>query len=193
MDLSPAAALRLQRAFKQLNRLMVLNWRLGLGAFLNGTRWGGAYMIIRHTGRKSGRPYLTPVNYAEVDGDIFCTAGFGRGSDWYRNLLAAGGGEIWLPNGRWAVSAADAGDEPQRAALLRRVLIASGFAAHAFGVDPHTLDDAALERLLEDYRLLRLQRVAPLTGPDGPGDLAWIWPLATAALLLALLRKETRS
>jgi hypothetical protein len=29
----------------------------------------------RHVGRKSGTVYHTPVNFAEVDGDIICTAG----------------------------------------------------------------------------------------------------------------------
>jgi deazaflavin-dependent oxidoreductase (nitroreductase family) len=192
MDISPAASQRLRDAFKLLNRIMVLHWRLGLGGFLNGTRWGGAYMIIGHTGRRSGRTYRTPVNYTVSEGDIFCTAGFGRTSDWYRNLLAAGGGEIWLPDGRWAVSATDAGDHPQRIALLRQVLIASGFAALAFGVDPGAMSDDVLEQLLQTYRLVRLRRVAPLTGPGGPGDLAWLWPLISAALLLALLRKEKR-
>ena len=27
------------------------------------------------------------------------------------------------------------------------------------------------------YHLLRLRRVAPLNGPDGPGDRGWLWPL----------------
>jgi deazaflavin-dependent oxidoreductase (nitroreductase family) len=46
-------------------------------------------MMIKHRGRKSRREYLTPVNYAVVDEEIYCTAGFGSISDWYRNMLVS--------------------------------------------------------------------------------------------------------
>ena len=51
---------------------------------------------IRHVGRKSGRPYVTPVR-ARLTGDTFIIPlTFGNQSDWSRNVRAAGGCEIRL-------------------------------------------------------------------------------------------------
>jgi hypothetical protein len=41
------------------------------------------------------------------------------------------------------------------------------------------------------YMLVRIRREAARTGKGGPGDLAWLWPLAALLLLpLALRRKQ---
>ena len=90
----------LRRAFHTLNHFMVFMWKLGLGPLIN--IWPaviGRIMVIQHRGRKSGRQYLTPVNYAQVDGEVYCTAGFGPRTDWYRNIMAAPDVSIWLPKG----------------------------------------------------------------------------------------------
>src|SRR6516164_5915507 len=51
---------------------------------------------IRHIGRKSGRPYVTPVG-ARLAGDTFVIPlTFGNQSDWSRNVRAAGGCVIRL-------------------------------------------------------------------------------------------------
>lgn len=184
----------LRQGFKQFNRFMVLLWRLGLGRMVNmSPDYGGRIMVLTHTGRKSGRTYRTPVNYAEKDDAIYCTAGFGRVSDWYRNALATPQIELWLPDGRWSAVAEDVSDHPDRLALLREVLIASGFAAGAAGLDPRTMPDSELAEATDAYRLLRLERRATLTGPGGPGDLVWVWPVVgLAALLAAVVGKRRR-
>jgi deazaflavin-dependent oxidoreductase (nitroreductase family) len=51
---------------------------------------------VRHVGRKSGRPYVTPVG-ARLAGDTFVIPlTFGNQSDWSRNVRAAGGCVIRL-------------------------------------------------------------------------------------------------
>jgi deazaflavin-dependent oxidoreductase (nitroreductase family) len=51
---------------------------------------------IRHVGRRSGRPYVTPAG-ARLTGDTFVIPlTFGSSSDWSRNVRAAGGCEIRL-------------------------------------------------------------------------------------------------
>ena len=78
----------LRKVFHAMNRFMVFMWKIGLGKAINIWPAGfGRIMVIKHRGRKSGKEYLTPVNYAIVDGEIYCTAGFGSISDWYRNML----------------------------------------------------------------------------------------------------------
>ena len=76
----------LRRLFKMLNRyFMVPAFRLGLG-FLVGTPFGGYIMVLRTVGRKTGKIRSTPVNYAILDGHIYCLSGFGAGAHWVRNL-----------------------------------------------------------------------------------------------------------
>ena len=177
---TPELEQQLRVGFKVFNKFMLLMWRLGLGWWLNIWPAGfGRIMVLTHTGRKSGLRRRTPVNYALVDGEIYCTAGFGKGSDWYRNLMANPTVEVWLP-GRpdsWRAGVAeDISDSPQRMALLRQVLIASGFAARSLGIDPVKESDEQLAQVSADYRLLHIRRLEARTGPGGPGDLAWIWP-----------------
>jgi deazaflavin-dependent oxidoreductase (nitroreductase family) len=186
--MDPIIAQRLRRIFKTMNRFMILLWRLGLGRAINA--WpevGGRVMVLCHTGRKSGLQRRTPVNYAIIDGDIYCTVGFGPATDWYRNVKAEPSVEVWLPDGWWAGTAEDVTGGVGHLAQLRQVLIASGFAAVAAGVDPHSLTDAELERATGDYRLVRIRRQAARTGPGGPGELAWVWPLATMLVVLLAL------
>lgn len=175
---------RTRRAFRFFNRGMLLLWRLGLGGWVNA--WpsvGGRIMVLGHYGRASGRLYRTPVNYAERNGDLYCVAGFGRQSDWYRNVLARPDIDVWLPDGRWQGHAVDCSADPDRLARIRDVLIASGWAAVFAGVNPRRCSDAALEAATADYCVLRILRTAPLSGPGGPGDLLWVWPDAAAMLL----------
>ena len=191
-DMDPRLAQFLRRAFWWLNRFMVLMWRLGLGSWLNDVRTGGQIMVITHIGRKSGLRRQTPVNYAIVDGELYCTAGFGRLSDWYRNIRVQPKVEVWLPHGRWMGEVEDISASPNYAALMRQVLIGSGFAARVAGLNPSKMGDEALIAATRGYRLLHIRRTSAATGPGGPGDLAWVWPLSSAFLLLLLWRPSGR-
>ena len=144
-----------------MNRFMVWMWKIGGGKIMN--MWpsvGGRIMVIKHRGRKSGREYLTPVNYALVNGEIYCTAGFGSVSDWYRNMLVRPQVELWLPEGRSFYCAEDVSDSPNRLFLMRQIIIASGFAARLFGIDHKKLSDEQLDAISKDYRLIHFRQVA---------------------------------
>jgi hypothetical protein len=54
------------------------------------------------------------------------------------------------------------------------------------------MTDAELDELTRKHQLIRIRRGAARTGPDGPGDLAWVWPVATMALALLLLLRPRR-
>jgi len=181
-----------RQVFRQLNHFMLLLWRLGLGGWVN--LWpqvGGRIMVLTHIGRKTGQKRRTPVNYTLSDGDVYCVAGFGRVSDWYRNLKANPAVEVWLPQGWWAGYAEEVTEAEARAGLIRQVLIASGFAAYAAGLDPVQMSDAELLAATADYRLIRIRRTEACTGAGGPGDLAWLWPITTFGLLAAgLVRRR---
>ena len=190
MELSQTTEERLRTTFKFFNQFMVLLWRLGLGSWMIGTKYGGYILVIKHIGRKTGLTRFTPVNYATIDGDIYCTSGFGKSADWYRNIQSNPEVEVWLPNSRWAGIAEDVTDTENRTEILRHVITASGFAGPLFGINPKNLTDDDFETLLESYRLIRIQRAEALTGPGGPGDLAWIWPITTFVLLWVLTRRR---
>jgi deazaflavin-dependent oxidoreductase (nitroreductase family) len=191
--ISPTLERQLRQTFKRINPLMLLLWRLGLGRWVN--CWpavGGRILVLAHTGRRTGRRRLTPLNYAVVDGQLYVTAGFGAAADWYRNLQARPAIEAWLPEGWWAGTAEEVTDPAQRLPLMRQVLIGSGIVGPLFGLNPRTLDDEALARATAEYRVIRLRRTAARTGEGGPGDLAWVWVAATAVLLLRLGRRGRR-
>ena len=192
MNISTVAGERLIKLFKVLNRFMLVIWRLGLGSWGNGTKFGGSVMILRHRGRKTGLLRSTPLNYAVVEGDIYCMSGFGRSSDWYQNVLAHPLVEIWLPDGRWLGQAEDANAASDAMDKIHKVLVASGFAGPLFGFNPRRMSEADYRQLLDDYRLVRIRPVKALTGPGGPGDLAWVWPVSTFILLGVLIRKRVR-
>jgi deazaflavin-dependent oxidoreductase (nitroreductase family) len=158
---TPAELDRLRKAFRLLNKFMVFMWKIGLGRMIN--FWPaviGRIMVIRHVGRKSGKERLTPVNYVAVEGEIYCLAGFGPGSDWYRNIMAAPQVELWLPSGRIRARAQDISESPKRGFLLRQVIIASGFAAPLFGLDPKKLSEEAFLAATSSYRLIHFEREA---------------------------------
>jgi deazaflavin-dependent oxidoreductase (nitroreductase family) len=179
----------LRQSFKRLNFFMLWMWRLGFRRYVN--FWPavlGRIMVITHTGRKTGLRRRTPVNYAIVGIDIYCTAGYGALSDWYLNIQANPQVEIWLPDSWWAGVAEDISQDEQRIPLLRQVIIASGIVGPLFGVNPKKMTDQELDKATTNYRLIHIRREQRLKGPGGPGDLAWIWiPILVVLIVLALL------
>jgi deazaflavin-dependent oxidoreductase (nitroreductase family) len=193
MTFDPAIERKLQQGFKYLNYFMLLLWRLGLGWMLNSyPPTFGRYLVITHTGRKSGKRRRTPLNYAEVDGELYIVAGFGKKADWYHNIAANPQVEIWLKDGWYAGVAEDISDGPEKVKLMRPVLIGSGFVASLFGLNIKKMSDEELGEMCASYRLFHLKRTAPITGRGGPGDLAWVWQIATLYLLLARCRGKKR-
>jgi deazaflavin-dependent oxidoreductase (nitroreductase family) len=161
MDVSKSTAKQLnalRRVFRAMNPFMVFMLKIGMGWMMN--LWpevSGRIMVIKHRGRKSGKEYLTPVNYAVVDGEVYCTAGFGSISDWYKNIMANPNVEIWLPEGKRKVQAEDVSEAPNRTFLMRQVIIGSGFAGPLFGVNQKKLNDEQLDAVTKEYRLIHFK------------------------------------
>ncbi len=191
--IDPHTEERLRQGFKKyLNPFMLTMWRLGLGIlFKVWPEISGSVMVLTHIGRKTGIKRYQPLNYAIVDDDIYCVAAFGGISDWYRNIRANPNVEVWLPDGWWAGVAEDISDSPARIQLLRQVMIGSGFAAYVAGLNPRKMTDEEIDTESKKYRLLRIHRSEARTGPGGPGNLGWVWQLATIILLgLVLFRRR---
>ena len=72
---------------------------------LAGKRWNPIFAILEHRGRKSGRRHSTPVAARRIVGGFVISLAFGAQVDWYRNLVAAGGGTIRWQGDTYPVTA----------------------------------------------------------------------------------------
>ncbi len=168
---------QMRAMFKQLNKFMLFMWRLGLGPIIS-TPQSGYIMVLVSTGHKSGLLRRAPVNFARDGDTVYCLAGLGAKTHWYRNLMADPHCEVWLPDGRWAGIAEEIKDETERLPILRRVLIRSGFAAKLFdGIEPAYMSEDHLRALDPSYKVIKIKLREQTTGAGGPGDLVWVWPV----------------
>ena len=60
-----------------------LFYAIGLGPI-----YGRIVLLLTTTGRKSGLPRVTPLQYEEMDGKIVIGSARGTKADWYRNIVA---------------------------------------------------------------------------------------------------------
>jgi deazaflavin-dependent oxidoreductase (nitroreductase family) len=90
----------LQKLPRLIYRLMKLPprvlYRLGLGSLI-----GRYVFLLTTTGRKSGLPRVTPLQYEERDEAIVAAAMHGTGADWVRNILADPCVEVEVKNRRF--------------------------------------------------------------------------------------------
>lgn len=56
--------------------------------------WLPGFGIVQHRGRRSGRPYRTPINVFRVSDGYVAALTYGTDTDWVKNVLAAGGCEL---------------------------------------------------------------------------------------------------
>lgn len=163
---------------------MVPLFRLGLGVFI-GNPLTGYIMVLKTLGRKSGKLRYTPVNYAILDGQIYCVAGFGQTSLWYRNLQAQPRLELLLPAGAVSGVAETVSDAAEAVRALRQVLISAGLAGYFYGFNPRTVSETRLRELADTALVIRIR-------PDGLGSGAgdaggWLWLLVFGLSALWLI------
>ncbi|NKQ59126.1 nitroreductase family deazaflavin-dependent oxidoreductase [Amycolatopsis sp. K13G38] len=67
-----------------------------VAAKLAGHRFMPLWGLVRHRGRKSGKPYETPIAIIGSTADaVYIGLPWGRRTDWVRNLQAGGGTLAW--------------------------------------------------------------------------------------------------
>ena len=79
------------RIFKLPNRIRIFNKYVTnrlLRGFTNLSH--GPFAIIRHVGRRSGKPYETTIMVWPMGNGFVIALTYGPEVDWYRNILAAG-------------------------------------------------------------------------------------------------------
>ena len=189
---------QLRAAFRFLNRNMLLLWRLGLG-WLMANPTSGYIMVLATTGRKSGARRLVPLNFADGEDTVYCLAGFGRTTHWLLNLQADPECEVWLPDGRRLRGRGDLVEtEARRVDLVREILVRSGFAAKLAepGVDLSTTSNDVIAELGSQpgrrYEVVEIKLGDTVTGPGGPSDLTWVWPVVGLTAVAGWLVRRHR-
>ncbi|HBX70202.1 MAG TPA: hypothetical protein DEH25_12700 [Chloroflexi bacterium] len=180
----------MRRFFWYINKyFMVPMFRLGLGE-LFGNPLSGYIMVMKPIGRKSGKQFYTPVNYAIRNGCVYCLSGGRRTSDWFRNLLAHPEVEIILPGGAIFARAEEVNDPDERCMMARQVLINAGFAGFFEGYNPRNISDEELQEKISDLPVLRFTPLGVGNGAADPAGWAWVWTVV--ALLALILGRVTK-
>ncbi len=176
-----------RKIFRYFNKFfMVPMFRLGFGALM-GNPITGYIMVIKTIGRKSGKQRFTPVNYAIIDGNIYCTAGFGRMAHWYLNMMAHPSIEIILPGGALSVTAEEVKDEKEALRALKHIFRNAGFAGFFEGYNPYTSPDEKFQETLQNAPVIRLHPQSIGSGAFDPGGWSWATVFIGSFLVLWLM------
>jgi deazaflavin-dependent oxidoreductase (nitroreductase family) len=175
----------LHRGFLAVNRYFAVPaLRAGLGALFS-TPIGGYLMLLRTKGRSSGQLREAPLGYVITDGAVYCVAGFGRKTHWFRNIEADPHVEVVLPGRAFAGIAEEVTDPVEYLARMRGLLTALGLVGReTVGCDPRTVSDDELRERTRGLPLVRIRATGIAAGPSDPGGLAWI-PVQVAAIWLS--------
>ncbi|WP_433870463.1 nitroreductase family deazaflavin-dependent oxidoreductase [Saccharopolyspora sp. CA-218241] len=147
-----------RRIPRWLARLPIPLFRIGLGPLL-----GGRLMVLEHRGRRSGEPRLVALEVlAREPGALYLVSGYGRRSQWFRNVLADPAVRIWTGALRGAPGRAEVLPAAEARARLQRYRDVHPAAARALGraLDlPALADPAPLPEDIADR--LPIVRIAP--------------------------------
>ncbi len=176
----------LQRGFLLLNRgFMAPLLRSGLG-WLIGNPLTGHLMLLRTRGRRSGRRREAPLGYVIRNGAVYCVAGYGEPTPWYRNLVADPDVEVILPTRQFRGRAQPVADPAEWLAAYRALIASFGLVGASVVGDVAALADA---ELLARHRALPVGRITPaageapvVAGAFDPGGAGWL--VANAAMLM---------
>ena len=182
----------LQRGFLWLNRLFVAPaLRAGLGPLV-GNPVTAHLMLLRTRGRRSGRIREAPLGYVIRDGFVYCVAGYGAGTPWFRNLVDNPTVEVVLPGRTVRGVAEPVTDDGEWLRAYRQLIGSFGLVGRLVDGGVDRLDDATLlatHRALPVVRIRSLDPPGPLSaGPWDPGGRGWLVTWGVLGAALAILR-----
>ncbi|WP_119697246.1 nitroreductase family deazaflavin-dependent oxidoreductase [Microbacterium halotolerans] len=106
--------------------------RFNRGAMRTAGTPGASAQVIRTVGRRSGRPYRTPIGLRRTQSGWIVTLPYGTTPDWLKNLLAAGSAEVETEG---EVRAVTAPRVVPRHDVMHLLGTGDRVVAHLFGVD----------------------------------------------------------
>ncbi|MDX1615312.1 MAG: nitroreductase family deazaflavin-dependent oxidoreductase [Candidatus Promineifilaceae bacterium] len=168
-------------SLRWLYRSPIVLWRLGLGPIV-----GQILLLLTHTGRKSGRPRRTLIEYHSLDGHYYAPCAFGPRSDWYQNIVADPRVTIQTAAGTRSAHAQRVTTDRELLSVYRlfkrrNPLLLSWY----LGSLDIPEDEAAILANKAHIYWIRFDPSKAITPPPLPADRIWFWP-ALGALLLAV-------
>lgn len=181
----------LYRGLGVANRYLALPLlRAGLGPLMS-TPLTGSLMILRTRGRKTGLLRETPLGYAILDGSVWCCAGFGAQTHWYRNILADPGVEVVLANGSAFAGTAEVVTDPTAFAHgFRHLVLSMGVLGERIVGDVSSASDEAVRAMGAGLPLIRIRPTGIAAGPADPGG--WFWLMPALICVWWLVRRSTK-
>ncbi|WP_404388969.1 nitroreductase family deazaflavin-dependent oxidoreductase [Humibacillus xanthopallidus] len=153
----------------------------------------GYFLTLTTTGRRSGVPRRTPLNYAILDGRVYLLCGFGAHADWYRNLTADPQVTLSLPGRVVHGRAAPVADPAEAERAMLAVVRNSGIALVFEGLNPLTATDEQLRTKFAGRPVVRVDTPEPVCpGLHDPGSPAWLLPHVVAPLALSVAVRALR-
>lgn len=140
---------------KSLNTRMAANYRRGIGPT-------GVVLLLTTTGRKSGLPRVTPLQFEQMDGEFVIASARGAQADWFKNILA--NPQVHVQIGKQEFDAqAEAVTDPLRIAdfielRLRRHPFMIRLIMHLFDGLPWRFNRADLEKFCQEKAMVILHR-----------------------------------
>lgn len=164
----------LHQTFSLVNRWFALPvLRAGLGPLFS-TPVTGSLMVLRTTGRTSGLPREAPLGYVIHGGAVYCCAGFGRRTAWYRNLTADPRVEVVLPTLAFSGVAETVTDRSEWDGVFPAYVRALGLVGRFTLGDSSANDPESAELLWRSLPLVRIRPTGLATGPADPGGSLWV-------------------
>ncbi|HEX5149047.1 MAG TPA: nitroreductase/quinone reductase family protein [Candidatus Limnocylindrales bacterium] len=191
-----AALPALYRGFLVINRRLAgPALRAGLGP-LFATPLTGSMMLLRTHGRTSGLLREAPLGYLIRDGAIYCVAGFGARTHWYRNILVDSHVECVLPTVALSGTAEIVTDPLEWAPAYRALIGSMGVIGRLTVGDVADMSEQELDAQRAAFPLIRIRPTGIAPGAFDPGGLGWIpaFAISTWATLrlLGRLRRGRR-
>ena len=130
------------------------------------------YMSVPALEAGLGRYMSNPLTgYLMIIGDaVYCLAGFGRQTNWYRNILADPHVEVILPSRAFSGTAEEVLDPQERLRVLPLLLRSMGAIAAMMGMgNPWSAAPGEIARKCEGMPLVRVRATGIAAGPDDFG------------------------
>ena len=151
--------------------------RVGLGPVI-GNPITAHLMLLRTRGRRTGLRREAPLGYVIRDGSVYCVAGYGQPTPWYRNLLADPEVEVVLPGRRFHGRAEPVTDPVEWLGAYRALIASFGLVGRLIVPDVSGMDDEALLATHGSLPVVRIRPIDPhgplVAGPFDPGGNGWI-------------------
>ena len=141
---------------KPLNARMAANYKRGFGP-------RRMVLLLTTTGRKSGLPRTTPLQFEEVDGEIYIASARGQEADWFKNIIANSQVRVQIRDREFDASA-EAVTDPRRIAdfielRLKRHPVMIRLIMTLFDGLPLRLARADLEKFCQEKAMVILRPI----------------------------------